>query len=226
MPVLLASMFALGFLHGLGMDHLMAITTLVRGGVTGRRASSVVWIGLKFGLGHMSLLAVAAGAGLLLRFTVPPRFELAMESTGGLLLVALGLWVLLDLRGDRWVIHAHSHEHEPSPPHTHVHLHRHGLTEHRHSHLAWGLGAVFALSGIRSLLVMVPVVLAPSFGVALLYIGLFGAGIVLSMSLYGWLAACLLGLAGRNRILDRWTGALTGTASLVMGGYWLFRSQI
>ena len=208
MTVLLPSMFALGFLHGLGMEHLMAITTLVRGTTAGRPQSSVFWLGLKFGLGHMSLLAVAACAGLLLRFTVPPRFELSMEFAGGLLLVALGLRVLLDLRGNRGVIHAHAHE------------------EHNHSHMAWGLGAIFALGEIRFLLVMVPVLLAPSFGVALLCAGLFGAGLILSVSLYGLLAAYLLGLAGRDRTLDRWTGALTGTASLLMGGYWLLRSHI
>lgn len=206
MTVLLPSMFALGFLHGLGMDHLVAIATLVRGSAAGRRQSSAIWLGLKFGLGHMTLLAVAACAGILLRFTVPARFETAMEFTGGLVLVALGLWVMLDLRRGPDVTHAHKEE--------------------GHSHLAWGLGAVFALGEIRFLLVMVPVLLAPSFGVALLCAGLFGAGLVLSVSLYGLLAAYLLDLAGRDRTLDRWTGALTGAASLVMGGYWILRSRM
>lgn len=220
MAALLATMFVLGLLHGLGMDHVMAITTLVRRGASGRSAA---WIGVKFGLGHMGVLAVAAAAGLLLRFTVPARFELAMETTGGLLLLGLGVWVLLDLRGDSWVVHVHPHEHNQDKAHSHVHVHRHGLEEHRHSHLAWGLGAVFALSGVRSLLVMVPVVLAPRFSVALLYILLFGLGIVLSMSLYGWLASQFFRLASRDRTLDRLAGALTGVASLALGGYWLLK---
>ena len=213
-------MFGLGILHGLGMDHVMAITTLVRRG--GSRAEAA-WTGIKFGLGHMGVLGLAAAGGLLLRFTIPARFELAMERLGGMLLVALGVWVLLGLRGRNWVIHSHPHEHDPAQSvHTHVHVHRHGLEEHRHSHLAWSLGAVFALSGVRSLLVMVPVVLAPRFVVALVYILLFGLGIVVSMSLYGWMVAHLFSLASKDRFLDRLAGALTGVASLAMGGYWIF----
>ncbi len=231
MKPLLATMLGLGVLHGLGMDHVMAITTLVRRGGSRQTVSAPAWVGLKFGLGHMVVLAVAAAAGLLLRFTVPAGFELAMERAGGLMLLALGVWVLLDLRSDHWVLHAHPHEHGHGKPHTHLHLHRHGLEEHgkdphHHSHLAWGLGAAFALSGVRSLLVMVPVVLAPRFSVALVYIALFGLGIVLSMSVFGWTATRLFLLAGKDKALDRWAGALTGVASLILGGYWILKSQI
>ncbi len=228
MTLLLATMFGLGVLHGLGMDHVMAITTLVRRGGSRPRASSPAWLGVKFGLGHMTVLAVAAVAGLLLRFTVPIGFELAMERAGGLMLLALGVWVLLNQRTGQWVLHAHSHEHGQGKPHSHFHLHTHGLEghdtdQHGHSHLAWGLGAAFALSGVRSLLVMVPVVLAPRFSVALAFIALFGLGIVFSMSIFGWMASRLFLLAGKDQTLDRWAGALTGLASLALGGYWLLR---
>jgi hypothetical protein len=219
MSAVLATMFGLGFLHGLGLDHLMAIATLVRKGGSFR---SSVWTGLRFGLGHMCLLAAAAAAGLVLRISIPARLESALEVLGGLLLIGLGIWVALDVKSANWVVHAHPHEHG-ADRHSHLHVHRTGLNEHRHSHLAWGLGAVFALSGVRSLLVMVPVVLAPSFGVALAYVLLFGLGIVAAMSLFGLAATQAYRFTGRDRALDRWASLLTGAASVLLGGYWVLQ---
>ena len=48
-------MFILGFLHGLGSDHLMAITTLVSRGAKSKEA---LMVGLRFGLGHMATLVL------------------------------------------------------------------------------------------------------------------------------------------------------------------------
>jgi high-affinity nickel permease len=63
--LLISSTFALGFLHGLGADHLMAIAALSLG-TAGETAtvqrSRALGVALRFAIGHALLLAIGAGA--------------------------------------------------------------------------------------------------------------------------------------------------------------------
>ncbi|HXH07846.1 MAG TPA: hypothetical protein VNI83_14775, partial [Vicinamibacterales bacterium] len=75
MLFLFSSAVALGFVHGLGADHLMAIAALsvdrrgrAAGGPAARRRA--LGVAVRFACGHALLLGAGAGAALLLGWTV------------------------------------------------------------------------------------------------------------------------------------------------------------
>ncbi|MFQ5930431.1 MAG: hypothetical protein ACE5MK_12095 [Acidobacteriota bacterium] len=213
--------FLNGIYHGLGADHLMAITALANRGGSRREVSLM---GLRFGLGHMGILVLLGVAGLLWNFTASAAWESRAEMLGGGLLILLGLWTLLEWLKGVGYIHSHRHIHEHSD-HTHSHLHFHFKAghpnEHVHPHFSSLLGALFALSGLRSLLLSVfPILQARSMGWALLYILVFGTGIVISMTAYGLVAGSALSKA-RSR---SGVTLLLSATSITLGVYWIWVS--
>lgn len=226
--LLLASALGLGFLHGLGADHLMAITALSIGPGTDRSPgpARALRVAVRFACGHAVLLALGALVGLLVGWTIPPEIDRGGELAAGMLLVTLGgvgLWAVAT-RG----VYAHRHAHgDPAHVHWHVHV---GRPEHHprpsaHSHVPLLLGAVFAVSSLRALAMLAPfgggTAASPLLIAALIVI--FGAGILLSMSLFGILLAGLMStrLIGR---MGRAATAITSLASLLLGGYWVLSS--
>lgn len=213
--------FLNGLHHGLGTDHLMAVTTLARRGAS---PGEVTRLGLRFGLGHMSVLLLLGSLALLWNFTVPLVWESRAERLGGGLLILLGLWTLLEWLRDAGYIHSHQHQHAlRDVAHTHFHMHLGGEHPHRHvhAHFSTVLGALFALSGLRSLLLSVlPILQTRSLAWALIYILFFGVGIVVAMSAYGWAA----GLALRGWGQRHWITLAVGTLSLGLGVYWIAAS--
>lgn len=212
-------MFILGFLHGLGSDHLMAITTLVSRGAKSKEAFIV---GLRFSLGHMATLALIGSLGIIVNFTIPLSFEKGSKILGGTLLVFLGGWILYDLLKGKFSLHRHLHAHG-GENHRHLHFHLWGRhkARHLHPHLPTLLGSAFALSGIGALLVVIPVVLAESTGKSILYVLLFGIGIISSMSIYGFITARFFRIFLRNRLLFKGSLVATGLISIFLGLYWI-----
>ncbi len=115
---LVASALFLGFLHGLGADHLMAIaalsvsTTTETAAVQRARALSVA---LRFACGHAVLLAVGAGALLVLGWSLPLVFERASEMVGGAVLIVLGAVAIWGVLAGRVYGHSHRHGNEERP---------------------------------------------------------------------------------------------------------------
>src|SRR5258706_13044918 len=90
--VLSGSMLALGFLHGLGADHLMAIAALSLATPLGpARYGRAFWLAVRFAVGHAVLLSAGAAAVLLFGWQIPVRFEQTGEFVGGCLLILMGL---------------------------------------------------------------------------------------------------------------------------------------
>ncbi len=212
-------MFILGFFHALGSDHLMAITTLVSRGV---KSKEVLLVGLRFGLGHMAALVLIGSLGIVLNFTIPPSLQKGSEIMGGTLLVFLGGWILYDSLKGKFYLHRHLHAHGgENHQHPHFHLWGRHKASHPHPHLPTLLGSAFALSGIGALLVAIPVVLAESVGKSVLYVFLFGTGIISSMSIYGLIMAQFFRILLRNRLLFKGSLATTGLISIFLGLYWI-----
>jgi putative Mn2+ efflux pump MntP len=231
--ILTSYVLVLGFFHGLGADHLMAIAALsvpAPGEVRGRTHPVRVAVG--FALGHALLLLLGSAAVILLGWQIPALVERAGEVVGGILLVGLGafsLWVAFSRR-----LYGHSHIHG-QPPHTHWHLHlglrsRHGSGDH--SHVPGILGAVFAVSGLRALVMMAPfggndsatAGVAASIVTLLYLIAVFAAGIVISMSLFGVVLSRVLGSAWVARYVGRGAAIATALASMALGIYWIART--
>jgi len=226
--LLTASALALGFLHGLGADHLMAIAALsVRPAARAGSRTHPVRVAVGFALGHALLLLAGSALVILLGWQIPVLVERTGERVGGVLLIllgAFGLWVAFNQR-----LYGHTHAHgDPSHVHYHVHFGQaHGHPSDGHQHLPGLLGAVFAVSGLRAITLMAPIgsaldgnVVASMFTVAYLVI-VFAAGILLSMSLFGIVLTRLLGSPFVIRAVGRSAAAVTALASIGLGIYWL-----
>jgi len=194
--MLLALIFLAGILHGLGPDHLAAITALNAASGSDRRR--LLFFSIRFALGHVAVLAGAGLAAYYLRVSMPVGWERGFELAGAWLLVVSGAALLLGLASGRLALHSHPHEH-PGGAHRHFHAHWFGARRHGHFHgkLAATLGGLFALSGTRSLLAVLPAALAQTALLSLLRVGAFSAGIVAGMLAYGLVA---------GRVLSRWDG--------------------
>ena len=228
-PVLTGSMLALGFLHGLGADHLMAIAALSLATPLGpARYARAFGLALKFAVGHALLLAAGAGVVLFFGWQIPARFEQGGEFVGGCLLIVLGLMVgWLTLRGELYV-HAHAHEDGGAGSHSHWHLHVGSGHSHRaavHTLLPGLLGAVFATSGLRALILSLPLWDAPAgadhFWSLLFLVTVFGLGILTSMSLFGIVLAHTLAARRMTGRVAGFSAAATALGSLALGIYWI-----
>lgn len=209
----LATMFGQGLLHGFGPDHCLAIGTLAsRGGL--RRALSV---SLRFGLGHTLVLAVCAVGAAVAGVAVPERWERGLEMVGGLSLLALGVWTVLDARA------ISTHHHGDGVDHVHLFDDGHGITPPSdEARIAGSLstvaGAVFGLSGVRALLLLLPATVQRAPLIVLLSVLLFGGGVVISMLAVGWLAQ---GLGARARKVESALRVAVGLASMAVGAWWV-----
>ena len=165
---LLALGFILGLRHATEADHLAAISTIV----TERRSLlSSSLVGAFWGLGHTLALLIAGVGVLLLRYQMTDRMAHAFELCVGIMLVILGANVL------RTLVHrSTSHRH----PHTTV-------ASHSHSQ-AWLVarpllvGMVHGLAGSAPLLLLTLTVVSSPLA-AFSYIGVFGVGSMMGMSI-------------------------------------------
>jgi nickel/cobalt exporter len=220
-------MLALGFLHGLGADHLMAIAALSLATPIGpARYGRALWLAVRFAVGHALLLSMGAAAVLVFGWHIPVRFEQTGEFVGGCLLIVLGLagsWLAFTGR-----IYAHTHTHQHTGHalfHSHWHLHVGRQHSHRaavHTALPGLMGAVFAVSGLRALILSLPLWNSPhAFGTLFLLVALFGLGILTSMSLFGIVLAHTLDARRMTGQVARFAAGATAAGSLALGLYWI-----
>jgi nickel/cobalt exporter len=222
-------MLALGFLHGLGADHLMAIAALSLATPLGpARYARAFGLAVRFAVGHAVLLALGAGVVLFSGWQIPVRFEQGGEFVGGCLLIVLGLIVGWLTVSGRLYVHSHVHENGPQGAHSHWHLHVGREHSHRpsvHTVLPGLLGAVFAVSGLRALILSLP--LWDAAGSAahvwtlLFLVSIFALGILLSMSLFGIVLAHTLSARRMTGHVARFSAAATALGSLALGVYWI-----
>lgn len=222
--ILTATALSLGFLHGMGADHLMAIAALAVNGRTPMTGRAPVGVAVRFALGHALVLLVGAGAVLLLGWQIPEIVERTGELVGGTLLILMGAFTL-------WVVAAerlYGHSHGRSWMDWHLHFGRRD-THGDHGAPSRGaglLGAIFAVSGLRALTLLAPE-LAPgatSSLMTLLYlVGVFAVGILLSMSLFGIVLSRVLGAPRVAAVVGRGAALVTAVASIGLGAYWVAR---
>jgi hypothetical protein len=223
--LLLTSALALGFLHGLGADHLMAIAALslgASGDSPALRRTRALGVAVRFALGHAMLLAVGAGTLIILGWSLPLVVERGGEMLGGILLIlfgGLGLWSVAAGR-----VYGHTHG-QGRGAHFHLHVGRrdHHPLPSAHSHLPTIVGAAFAVSSLRALTMLAPFgsrADSASLPTLLVLIAVFAIGILMSMSLFGVAFARLMSATAMQR-LGRAAGAITAMASIALGVFWI-----
>jgi nickel/cobalt transporter (NicO) family protein len=228
--VLLSSALALGFLHGLGADHLMAIAALslaTTGETPALQRARAIGVAVRFAVGHALLLAVGAGLLVALGWSIPLVVERGGEMLGGILLIVLGALGVWGLFSGRVYGHSHPHGHEPD---AHWHLHLGRKERHpapvRHSHVPTVLGAAFAISSLRALTLLAPFgqgITDSPLPTLLVLIAVFGVGILLSMSLFGVAFARLMSAAVAAR-LGQAAAGIMAFASIGLGCFWVLRA--
>lgn len=228
--MLISSALALGFLHGLGADHLMAIAALSLG-TTGQspavQRARALGIAIRFAAGHALLLAIGAGALIALGWSLPLVVERGGEILGGALLIVFGGVGLWGVRTGRIYGHTHQHGNEPA---AHWHLHvgpkGHHPVPAAHSHLPTIIGAAFAISSVRALTMLAPFgegVESAPLSTLLLLVVVFGVGILLSMSLFGIAFARFMTAAAAAR-LGQAAAVLMAAASIALGVFWMVQA--
>jgi hypothetical protein len=212
---LLLSAFALGFLHGLGGDHLMAIAALSMDGTAdlaaAARRTRALGVAMRFAGGHALLLGAGASLIVLVGWSIPPHVERGGEMLGGALLIIMGLVTLQHLTQppSRAALRRPGHDH--SHPHPH------------HSHLPAMIGAAFAISSLRAVVMLTPFgghATSQPLPLLLALIAVFAGGILASMSLFGVALAGVLSTRALQRV-GHGAGALVGLSSIVLGVAWV-----
>ena len=217
---LTSSALALGFMHGLGADHLMAIAAMAADRRNGHSRSRVVQTAVGFAVGHMVVLGLGVVAAVAFGLALPAAFTSGAERLGGGLLVALGLIGLWGLTSGRAYSHLHPERDGRTRWHFHVGGHHH---PHGHSRIPTVLGAVFALSSLRALMLLEPFGAsgaALALPMLLLLNILFGLGILLAMSVFGVLLSRVLSF-GAVDAMGRLAAAGVALASILLGVYWM-----
>jgi hypothetical protein len=220
---LISSAVLLGFIHGLGADHLMAIAALAGGDSRAARARAV-GVAIRFAIGHALLLGAGATAALVAGWTIPLVVERGGEIMGGLLLMGLGMLGLWAVATGR--VYSHAHPSPPQPTAWHFHLGlpaRHPLPSSHDSAVPTIVGAAFAVSSLRALTLLAPFgqeAAASDLPLLLTLVALFGVGILLSMSLFGVALARVLSTRAVVR-LGRSAGTFVAVGSIVLGVYWI-----
>jgi hypothetical protein len=226
--VLILSALTLGFLHGLGADHLMGIAALSLApgdGAPPARRARALGIAIRFALGHALLLGAGAAALIVLGWSLPLAVERGGEMLGGLLLVVLGGLALWAAASGHLYGHTHVHSQEPA---AHWHLHF-GRRDHHppvtaHSHVPTIIGAAFAISSVRALTMLMPFgaeVGGSSLASLLVLVSVFALGILTSMSLFGIAFSRVMSTRAMLR-LGRTSAVVMACASILLGGYWIY----
>ena len=167
------------------------------------RRARALGVATRFAIGHALLLGVGAGLIVLIGWSIPPHVERGGEMLGGALLIVMGLVTLQHLK------HLKHHKH---PAH-HAHS----------SHLPTMIGAAFAISSLRAVVMLTPFgqdVGTQPLPLLLALIAVFAAGILISMSLFGVALAGVLSTRALERV-GHGAGALVGVSSILLGIVWV-----
>ena len=209
----------LGLAHSLDPDHIVAVTTLLCNNKSLRKSitSATVW-----GVGHSVILFIIGLLVLTLSVVIPQSVLKLFDIAAGGLQIILGALVLRTLIAERirphQIIHEHIHSHPYSHPHTHSHDHDndnpHG---HAHLHKSAITGALQGLGGSAALM-LVTLSIVNSVEIGLVFILLFGVGVILGMVGIACFVGSLIAYTASNlEKVHKIIRALTGSASIVFG---------
>ena len=201
--VVLAVAVLLGLRHATDPDHLAAVTTLVAGGEghSGRRAAR---LGFTWGAGHATSLFAFGLPIVLWRAYLPAPVQSGAETLVGLLIVALGAWLLV-----RWHRGAFSHTHRRTRGRTPVQAYAIGVVHGMGGSAGIGL---LLLGSIRS------------HGLAVVALALFAFCTALSMAVLSTGFGLTLSRGPASRLLETLAPAL-GLLSLAFGVWYALGAQ-
>ena len=185
---------AAGLFHVIaGPDHLAAVAPLAAD------PQRPQWrVGLQWGLGHTAGVMIVGLLLIWLRALLPIELLSAYsERTVGVVLVCIGIW---GAARARW-------------PHRH---------HHPSSGASFGMGALHGVAGSSHLFGVLPALALPTQAAALWYLGGFGLGAVVAMSVFASLVGGVAVIAAR-RGPDAYRGMLyaCSISAFIVGSFWI-----
>jgi len=215
--LLMALGMANGLLHALDADHILAVSSVALSDQPAR--VKVLRTALLWAVGHGLSLMVFTAIALGLGWAIPPSVSFAAELAVGVILIAVGLSIIYQLRHRHIRISHHSHD--GLPAHTHLHHSDHsgrGLADHK----PVLVGVVHGIAGGAPLLAVLPGLVQEQFTIAALYILLFSLCVGLAMCTFGGLLGGVVKVVNRrfSHGLRVFQGVL-GVQAIGFGGYWI-----
>ncbi|NER09453.1 hypothetical protein SAMN06265375_1011042 [Muriicola jejuensis] len=213
----------------MGPDHLAAVTPFAL------ESKRKAWkIGLSWGLGHLAgMLGIGILFALFKELIPVDLISAYSEQLVGFVLLGIGIWALYRVfRKEKG--HSHLHVHSEQGPLIHKHPHNHSREKsHHHKHpdsakqshwASFSIGLLHGLAGISHFLLFLPVLSFEDNTDASAYILGFGAGIVLSMTLYTFVLGKVASLTknGHNDLFFKGIRFSGGLFAIVIGTYWIF----
>ncbi len=172
----IALALALGFKHSYDADHLVAVSNLL---TRSKNLRKTAWMSVSWAAGHMITATLITILLYEFRATLLKDVLGNLELAVAVMLVVIGVFGLLVEFG---FIHRHLHQHE-SEEHVHTHLHPHGEPAHR---AMFGIGVVHGLASNDELLILFVASMSVTSLVGLLAgVGVFSAGVVIGMIVFG-----------------------------------------
>jgi nitrile hydratase accessory protein len=199
----------LGMRHALEPDHLAALSVLLTGERSTRKAA---WLGVYWGIGHTLTLLAAGTLLVVLRADMPAMASDVLASAVVLMLVGFGFRAIYLSASPAPAVATHSHVH--------------GATSGSTSVGSWTLarrpllvGAVHGLAGSGALTALVMATI-PSMAARLTYLALFGIGSTLGMAALSGLLGWPIARVGTHGAVARSISLAVGCISIMLGLVW------
>lgn len=202
--------FVLGLIHAFDADHIVAVSSLVS---KHNNIKKGIFSGMIWGLGHTAILFVIGLVILLTKIAIPEKIALSLEFLVGMMIVYLGASVIYDVIKNKKHLHKHSHN---GVIHFHMHSHK-KKDSHEHYHKPFIVGLIHGMAGSAGLML---IVLSASDNIlnGILYILLFGIGLMIAMGLASGLISLPFILTSKRFIkYDRKIRYATGIFSILFG---------
>lgn len=211
-PVLLSAGLAIGLLHALEPDHLASVMTQSRTAARThtQNATDGSILGLFWGLGHASSVAVVSVLVTVFAASIPAILFDSFEIAAGVVLVGLGVMICVRRPARD---HSHVHAHANGTIHSHPHAHR---GDHAHRHRSYLIGCVHGLAGSGSLVVLASVAFG-SVQEVFYFLVLFGIGSTCGMMMASGMLAVPLAAARGMRRVGAFARIATGGIGVAIG---------
>lgn len=224
--------FGLGLLHALDADHVMAVSSLSNTRPGWRRS---LMFSANWALGHGGVLLFSGICLFGLGMAIPQSLQHVAEASVGVLLIVLGMNFFWHIHREKLKISKHSHG---EIEHIHWMEEKHATSStcendkqsdepitRADKHKPVMVGVLHGLAGSAPALALIPAVVQGNVVVALLYLFLFSAGVMLSMLAFGLGFASIQSyISHKSQKIFFVLRHIIATASIVLGGYWLLQA--
>jgi sulfite exporter TauE/SafE len=204
--------FGLGLGHSLDPDHIMAVSTLLSNNKSVRKSiiSATVW-----GVGHSTALFLVGLCVLIFKIVIPDVAINLFEFLAGAMLVILGIFVVTPL------IKGISSNVRNFQGNTILALDEtsdgDSKKEHKHLHKSAVAGVLQGLGGSAALM-LVTLTTVSSVTIGLIFILIFGFGVILGMIGVSCVVGTVIAYAASNlERVHKIIKAITGTGSIIFG---------